>query len=361
MSPSTEPPARGELAALLNTNDTAGAGPLVSIVARTRRRSLQRLRVITGVSLVVALAGVGVAIGRGGTNASPSATSLITPQASKPTSNSSATKWTSKSQAAGSAPVGLSWSSTPSTGSNTNSSTPHAAVPSKGAALCPVSLCGESTPSGFDGPLAPLFTRTSGDVSIRAFTQSMSLPGSGVPAAQNTTSGNSGTGNSGTGNSGVLVSPNSPAPACTTTQQLIVEVANPGAVGNIAVPLSLTSEPTSIGTFEVLDSSAVGVAEGTPMEVLALHVAQNVSTVKASFANGGSDQMTVVQGWAVLVDDGASPLPVTVEAFDTAGAQIATTTVTSDNALAQPAQCLVPIRLLPLANTATPGTVTGST
>ena len=30
------------------------------------------------------------------------------------------------------------------------------------------------------------------------------------------------------------------------------------------------------------------------------------------------------------------------------------------NALAQPAQCLVPIRLLPLANTATPGTVTGS-
>jgi hypothetical protein len=147
---------------------------------------------------------------------------------------------------------------------------------------------------------------------------------------------------------------------CTTTQSLVVEVANSGAVGSVTVPLSSTSSSDSTQGFDLLDSSVIGVAEGTPIEVLTLHVGSDVTAVKASFADGTSDQMQVASGWAVLVDDGSSPLPATVQALDSSGNRVASASVTSDSALAQPRPCVIPVDILPLAGTASPGATTGS-
>jgi hypothetical protein len=144
------------------------------------------------------------------------------------------------------------------------------------------------------------------------------------------------------------------------SQQLQVEVSNSGAVGSVTVPLSSTPNSSTGQAFDVVDSSAVGVAEGSPMEVVTVHVGTNVTTVQASFSDGTSDQMSVVDGWAVLVDDAASPLPVTIEALDNTGLKIASASVNNADALAQPEACVVPLREAPLAGSVSPGTPTGA-
>ncbi len=94
--------------------------------------------------------------------------------------------------------------------------------------------------------------------------------------------------------------------------------------------------------FQLVDSAVVGVAESSPIEVISVYVGLNANSVQANFSDGSSDQMTVTDGWAVLVDDGSSPLPATLTAFDGSGNSVGTATVSSDNAFAEPEACAVP-------------------
>jgi len=63
--------------------------------------------------------------------------------------------------------------------------------------------------------------------------------------------------------------------------------------------------------------------------------------------------MTVTNGWAVLVDDGSSPLPATLTAFDGSGNSVGTATVSSDNAFAEPETCALPFARTSSGSTAT--------
>ena len=85
--------------------------------------------------------------------------------------------------------------------------------------------------------------------------------------------------------------------SCDINQALIVEVSDVGAVGTVTVPVaSEVKEP--IGA---LSDEVVGSAERAPMVVVVAHTSDQTATVRAEFAGGGQDEMTVVDGWAVLV------------------------------------------------------------
>jgi hypothetical protein len=94
--------------------------------------------------------------------------------------------------------------------------------------------------------------------------------------------------------------------------------------------------------------------------VLAVYVSPNVNSVQAGFADGSSDQMTVNDGWAVLVDDGSAPLPATLTALDASGNVISKATVSSDDAIAEPEQCLSPVAVEPNSAPANGGSSTTS-
>jgi len=81
------------------------------------------------------------------------------------------------------------------------------------------------------------------------------------------------------------------------TRALVVEVSDAGAVGVVTVPLG----PSLSQPLDVLADQVVGVAEGSPIAVVVAHVSSAAKAVRADFAGGGQDVMTVVDGWAVLV------------------------------------------------------------
>jgi hypothetical protein len=123
---------------------------------------------------------------------------------------------------------------------------------------------------------------------------------------------------------------------CEPTQYLVVEVSNPGAVGEVMVPLRTAGTGA---TFQVVQSSVFGVAEGSPIEVVSAHLAASVTSVRASFAGGLTDEMAPKDGWVVFADDGSAPLPMTLNALNDAGRTLATATVTDDAATASPMAC----------------------
>ena len=170
-----------------------------------------------------------------------------------------------------------------------------------------------------------------------------------------TTAPNSSTG-SGEGSTGTAL----PAiESCEASEALIVEVSNPGAIGEVSVALPGIVASSANQPFDLIDSSAVGVAESSPIEVVVVYVSPNVNSVQASFADGSSDQMTVNDGWAVLVDDGSAPLPATLTALDASGNAIGKASVSSDDAIAEPAECLSPFIVEP--NSASAGGASGTT
>jgi hypothetical protein len=129
---------------------------------------------------------------------------------------------------------------------------------------------------------------------------------------------------------------------CGTTQVLVLDVSNPWSSGQITVTAPDTAAATSPGAFELIDSSVVGVGTSSPIAVVAVHVASDVGSVQAGFADGSSDQMTVQGGWAVLANDGGAPLPASITALDSSGNDVGNATVSSDDAIAEPDRCLLP-------------------
>ena len=386
----------GELSHLLDRSGVlASDATLHSIVARSRHRRERRLKIVTTGAVVVALAAAGVAgITRATGGASSGSKSAAARQGSGFVKVSSRTiAWTEKQRALGAAPQGLRWSTSASSGSSSTKGTARTATPSRAtvpATYCAAAGCSVSSPV-YAVPLTRQFVRTAGDVTVRAFTEALSVsrvepllpPKSGVslkatvvaPAAAavrrsapDLTPATGSTGSSGvsgasgasgvTGASGATGVTITPVISCEPTEALLVEVSNPGAVGEITVSLPGDAAASAAQPFELIDSSVVGVAESSPIEVITVHVAPVVSSVQASFADGSSDEMTVSDGWAVLVDDGSAPLPADLTAFDSSGASVGTASVSSDDALAEPEQCLG----LPVApNTASPGSTAATT
>lgn len=368
-----------ELSGLLDSADIASRSSLETIVARSRHKSLQRLKIVTSMSVVLALGAIGVAILRNGSSPTTSASKTFSSDA--PNRTAKAPAWAASQRRLGAAPSGLAWTGSAAAGAS-GAAAPNVLLPATGTALCVRTGC-----SGVGGDtttaLTRLFSRTSGDITIRAFTLTPGNGGAGIgivggassppvssqtaPSATsgnagtgNTGTGNAGTGNTGTGNTGVASPPNVPIATCTMSEQLQVEVSNAGAVGSISVPLWLASNSSTNSAFDVVESSAVGVPEGAPIEVITVHVGATVNSVQATFNDGTSDEMTVVDGWAVLVDDAASPFPVRIEALDATGLMISSSAINNADALAEPPVCVTPLRETPLNGPPSSGTPTGA-
>ena len=321
---------------------------LDGIVLRHRRLRVRRARAAVTVALVIVVAGAGLDVGlshRGTT------TSAISPRSSGPVSPS----LTSPAFAAtgGAPPKGLGWVAVGSgilgsaefspagTSSRTEAGTSANGLSTAGRlkvtgsyagteSECAVLGCTNNPP--FAGAargvlVRHLFTRTSGGVTVRAFTAVWALAPlellpvtSGATPSRPPTTGNGGTGVSGGASAGtsrnsttsvasttpVSVTPGTqrvavpvpvPALSCAVTRSLIVEVSDAGAVGVVTVPLG----PSPGEPMTVLEDEVVGVAERSPIAVVVSHTAGSASAVRADFSGGGTDEMKVVDGWAVLV------------------------------------------------------------
>jgi hypothetical protein len=164
--------------------------------------------------------------------------------------------------------------------------------------LCSIWNCSLYSPYGSIGGavIRHLFTRTGGGVSVRAFTATFVMaPLELVPAsAPVSTPVATGTGRSpSVPTSSVRAAPVS----CALKRALVVEVSDSGAVGVVTVPLG----PSLAQPIDVLSDQVVGVAERSPIVVVVAHTTGQAARVRADFAGGGNDVMTVVDRWAVLV------------------------------------------------------------
>lgn len=354
----------GEFSHLLDDSDAlASDRTLRSIVARSNRHRDRRLKAVTGTAVVLAVTA--------GTIAGVSATSGTSPTLRAATKHSSgflnlsagSTSWTKEHRTLGAAPKGLEWSATSKSSSISASPSARAATPRTSIAtpdLCTVDGCVESLPYPA-GALQRLFVRTSGDVTVRAFKEPLNIaqPLPFVPAATATgasgatggsaSSPTSTTAPNSTSSSGATGAVITPIRSCEANEALVVEVSNPGAIGELTVPLPGIVSSGVAEPFALIDSSVVGVAESSPIEVITLYVGPNVNSVEASFSDGATDEMTATDGWAVLVDDGSAPLPANLTAFDSSGASIGTAMVSSDDAIAEPQQCFVSFPVEPNA------------
>ncbi|MFZ2056858.1 MAG: hypothetical protein WAV54_05570 [Acidimicrobiales bacterium] len=335
---------------------------LDGIVRRRRRSQARRARTAATLGLVLVIAGAGVGIGlshKSGT------TTALSPNAGTRPGPSMVGTLPEPGQSRvglGSAPAGLGWVGSKSGAgffSYANSLLPGDSVgghgagrlqatgtaPGLGTSLCSIWACLPSSSNGSfgDALLRHLFTRTSGGVTVRAFTARWAVaPLELVPVASGTASGGSVPGATGssspaggskgtsggatpgsttevvppppttgttgtTGATGITVTtgtePGSPVPtavppvSCAVTQALVVEVSDGGAVGVITVPLG----PSLARPITVLLDQVVGVVEQSPMAVVVAHTTGQTAAVLAEFAGGGQDEMIVVDQWAVLV------------------------------------------------------------
>jgi hypothetical protein len=113
-----------------------------------------------------------------------------------------------------------------------------------------------------------------------------------------------------------------PSPHCLPHTLVHVGLSTDAAVGELAVPADGPAPPvmalvgaTGFGLPGVSSNFALVVRAGAP-----------VATVRMRFANGDTDEMAPVRGWAVLAHDGASPFG-TLEAVGADGRVIASTAV----------------------------------
>ncbi len=198
------------------------------------------------------------------------------------------------------------------------------------------------------GPLTHLFSRTTGDVTLRVFSekwpvvQPMGVAASPVeaPPVGAPTVGAPG---------GRAITSAVLAPYCVAQREVLVEASNPGAIGTVAVPMFAASDTgITVGAFDALDSAVVGTAEGAPIEVLVAQLVPGAASVRVTFADGSTDQMAVVEGLAVLASDAATRLPATLDAYDAGGSLLSSATVSSDAAFAGPATCVGPQPPVPI-------------
>ena len=367
------------------SSDKPPADVLQGIVRRHRRWQARRARTAASLGLVIALAGLGTGIGLSHQGRTTSAARALTPTSTKGGLNTADLPSTTSTTAVpggsatsplpadsklrfGKAPAGLGWVITgfgavapvasatqgaPLTGQLHSTASGSAAV----AAACTTAGCPAYLPDNVLGgatALKPLFTRTSGGVTVRAFSASWAVApielgpiasgsasagsgsmgsGSSSGAATGTSSSSvPATGTSSGSGTGVTATPPvtgtipdtttttsdtsvpagtdttvpvstpptpEPLPSCGVTQALVVEVSDAGAVGVVTVPLGSSLDKP----IDVVMDEVVGTAEQSPMVVVVAHTNSPTASVRADFGVGGQDQMDVVDQWAVLVED----------------------------------------------------------
>ncbi len=347
-------PEGGEFSHLLDASTVqASDTALRSIVARSRRHRERRLKGVTAAAIVIAVAAATVA---GVTQATSGSSKTLKRAATKQSAgflapSTGSISWTKKHRVLGAAPKGLEWSAA---SKSSSSAAEPSSRPASAPEICTVDGCPGSLPVSV-GPFKRLFVRTARDITVRAFSEPLSVaqplpllpPQTGTGASGGTTTGTGSTGSTSStiptsnptgGSTGAVVTP---VRSCVASQALVVEVSNPGAIGEVTVPLPGIVASSGAQPFELIDSSVVGVAESSPIEVVTTYIGPNVASAQASFSDGSTDQMTVVDGWAVLVDDGAAPLPADLTAYDSSGTSVGTAVVSSDDAIAEPDQCVV--------------------
>ena len=329
---------------------------LDAIVRRHKRLRVRRSRAVASVAAVLLIGGAATGVDLG-TRSSPTTQSA----SAGPNRATGAIP-----PAVGAAPDGLSWISEgttaaaagksastsfgapvaasttgnePATGtlgfSVTNGARPSATSNAPAFLRCSGSSCSPLDSVIGDAYLQHLFTRTNGQVTVRAFLASWTIgllrllplgvasspavgsgasSGSGATTGSQTSTGSVAPAGTATGGAGVSATPATVEPystlppskfnvqpiepsGCLVTRALVVEVSDAGAVAVVSVPLG----PSTSAAFNVLSDQVVGTAEGSPAAVVVAHGGGDVASARAQFAAGGSDEMKLVDGWAVLV------------------------------------------------------------
>jgi hypothetical protein len=290
---------------------------LDGIVRRHRRQRARRARAAATLGIVVALVGAGVGIGlsrRGGTTV----TALPKLGSGPPTMGRNVTKLPS-AMSPRSVPLGLGWVSAGSQAASAAPLVPFAneaaqsasgrlqvtgSATASGTTLCGVWNCSLYSPYGSVGGavLRHLFTRTSHAVTVRAFSAVWAT----APLELVATASGSAPTPVASGSEPTSSAPTTSARAvplsCALKEALVVEVSDPAAVGVVTVPLG----PFLARPIDVISDQVVGVSEGSPIAVVVAHTTGRTAAVRAAFAGGGTDVMTVVGNWAVLVHEQAA-------------------------------------------------------
>jgi hypothetical protein len=124
---------------------------------------------------------------------------------------------------------------------------------------------------------------------------------------------------------------------------LITEISTADVAGQAPLYTQASTTP-----FKMYGISVVGAAEGAPVWVATVEVESSVAQVRVTFADGKTDQMVPVKGWAALAHVAppamVDPKPPTgsVQALDGAGKVIATETFSSLTTLQPPIGVPVP-------------------
>jgi len=137
-----------------------------------------------------------------------------------------------------------------------------------------------------------LFVRTTADgVTIRAYLQEH-LPGEGEAHCAS--------------DQGEIPCP-APPPECSPpSSQLQTELSDDGAVDPGFVPGTTTDQA---GPLVMLNASYFGVMEGDPAAWAAVKADAGVARVRVRFADGTTDEMVPVDGYAVFAHRAAAPAP----------------------------------------------------
>ncbi len=274
------------------------------------------------------LAAVAVAVAAGATGAGFSATGTL---------SSSATKKISDSHVAGATPTSPAAPSSPASTDGAASS--DSAGP--GVVECPMmpavpGVTGQRTGSSAAtslGSATHLFTRTTADgVTIRAYSLSLIGPCTCGPIPAGSLSSRSSSGSASWGTQGQ-------GAGSSVTPAVSVELSDDTAVGQgVLVDTPNTEATTTDSDPEPLaaTSGAFGVVEGTPVWWVAVSVGSKVASVQVAFADGSTDQMSPVDGVAILahrIDPSMAPtgnglyeVIATLQLFDGSGAVIDTMT-----------------------------------
>ncbi len=209
------------------------------------------------------------------------------------------------------------------------------------------------------GSATHLFTRTTtGGVTIRAYRLPQTSACGCGPIASATSTSPVGGSSSKAATSGAQALPG----YALATSPVSIELSDPTAVGQgvlfdamgaMATTPNATTEPTAA------ISDAFGVVEGTPVWWVAVSVGPEVSSAQMTFADGSTDQMSPVDGVAVLADqidpsvassgDGPYDVRGTLRLLDSSGTVITSVT------FPEPTPPPVPVPLNAPGSPPTPG------
>lgn len=193
------------------------------------------------------------------------------------------------------------------------------------------------------GPaLTPLFVRTTADgIAVRAYLGDITPPEPPKVACPD--------------GAPCPILPSTALPAdCFPSAMLRAELSNQAAVEPGFVSIPKLAPDQAVG---VVQAGFFGVQEGSPAAWATVHTTDAVATVRVRFADGTVDEMTPVQGYAVLAHQTPAPPPPdpsagpeafkksmlpegTVEGLDASGAVVATAALTDQ--VAPSAPCTMP-------------------